>query len=158
MLYYDLMVKLASTDMANLFNLTATLERLDRDEEVKMKIISQNPKLDSTANVNDMLVDAYLLHFLKEMDPKMRAKSDLYQKVLAKGQSKADRKEMEVEDMGKLQSMRELMKAKAQVDSQKSEAKINELLGNMVKRRILDKKAQGADMDRLKDSQNEGRR
>lgn len=154
MLYYDLMVKLASTDTANLFNLTATLERLDQEEQVKMRIIGQNPQLDSTANLNDMLVDAYLLHFLKEMDPEMRAKSDLYQKVLAKG--KADPKEMEVEDMGKLQSMRELMKARAQVDAQKSESRINELLGNMVKRRILQKKAQGADMDRLRDPENQG--
>lgn len=144
MLYYDLMVKLANTDTANLFNLTATLERLDEEEEIRTKIITKNPKLNSAKNLNDMLVDAYLLHFLGEMDPKMIEKRETYKKLMEKG--KADEKEMQVDHMGKLQSMRELMKTKNEIDSQKSEEKINFLLGNLVKKRILEKKAQNFEM------------
>jgi len=136
------MVKLAVTDTGTLFNLTATLEKLDREEETKMKLISQNPNLDTAKNLNDTLVDAYLLHFLGEMDPKMAAKSDLYRKMLRKG--KTNSKDMKVDDMGKLQSMREIMKAKAKVNADKSEMRINALLGSLVKKKILQKKNQGA--------------
>lgn len=154
MLYYDLMVKLAVTDTATLFNLTATIQRLDQEQEMKMKIVSKNPKLDSAKNLNDTLVDAYLLHFLGEMDPKMASKSDLYKKMLAQG--KPNSKQLDVEDMGKLQSMRELMKQKAVINSDKSEEKLNLLLGNLVKRKILQRKAGKIDVQKLGEENNEG--
>ena len=141
MLYYDLMVRLANTDTGTLFNLTATLERLDQEEETRMKIIARNPKLNSAKNLNDTLVDAYLLHFLGEMDPEMAEKSDLYKKMLAKGKTKT--KDMEVDDMGKLQSMREIMKKKNAINNDRSEHKINLLLGSLVRKRILQKKQGG---------------
>ena len=154
MLYYDMMVKLAVTDTATLFNLTATIHRLNQEEETKMKIISNNPKLDSAKNLNDTLVDAYLLHFLKEMDPKMAQKSDVYKKMLAKG--KPNSKELQIDDMGKLQSMRELMKQKAIINSENSEENLNLLLGNMVKQNIIDRKGGKNNVQKLGEKDNEG--
>jgi hypothetical protein len=65
--------------------------------------------------------------------------------MLAKG--KTNSKEMKVDDMGKLQSMREIMKRKNLVDKDKSEQRINALLGSLVKRKILQKKQSGTEMN-----------
>jgi hypothetical protein len=139
MLYYDLMVKLANTDMGALFNLTAQLERIDEEQEVKIKLAEKYPKLNSAKNVHETLVDAYLLHFLKEMDPKMEGKDEEYLKRLETG--KTDAKEGKVDHLGKLESMRQLMKKKEKMDTDRSGQNLNILLGNLVKKRIMDRKA-----------------
>ena len=99
-------------------------------------------------------MDAYLLHFLKEMDPKMAEKSDVYKKMLAKG--KPNSKELQIDDMGKLQSMRELMKQKAIINSENSEENLNLLLGNMVKQNIIDRKGGKNNVQKLGEKDNEG--
>lgn len=139
MLYYDLMVKLSNTDMGTLFNLTAELERVNREEELRMKMIDKYPKLNTAKNLHETLVDTYLLHFLGEMDPKMAGKSGEYLEMLDKG--KTDSKDVVVDHLGKLESMRELMKKKNKSDTDKSNQNLKILMGNMVKRKILQKKS-----------------
>lgn len=138
MLYYDLMVKLAGTDMGALFNLTANLERIDEEQETKIKLAEKYPKLNSAKNVHETLVDAYLLHFLGEMDPKMVGKDQEYLKRLETG--KTDAREGKVEHLGKLESMRQLMRKKEKLDTDRSNQNLNILLGNLVKKRIMDRK------------------
>ena len=141
MLYYDLMVKLANTDMGALFNVTANLEQIDEDEQMREKLMDRYPKLNTSKNLHETLVDAYLLHFLGEMDPKMLGKDREYMEMLENG--KTDQTKGKVDHMGKLESMRELMKKKGKIDAEKSGHNLNVLLGNMVKRKIMQKKLNG---------------
>ena len=135
MLYYDLMVKLAVTDTASLFNLTAEVVRKDRDAEMMAELAEKNPDIDTNKNIHETLVDTYLLHFLREMDPKLTMKSEIFKKLMDKNAATPD-----IENMGKLESMRKVMKLRVPPDAAKTSEKLHMHLGNMIKRRIADKK------------------
>ena len=143
MLYYDLMVKLAVTDTASLFNLTADIVRKDRNAEMIAELAEKNPDIDTHKTIHETLVDTYLLHFLKEMDPKLTMKSEIFKKLMDKNAVTPN-----IEDMGKLESMRKFMKLRVPPNAAKTSEKLQIHLGNMIRRRITDKKkAAGNDTD-----------
>lgn len=153
MLYYDLMVKLAVADTSSLFNLTAEIHKKEFQEHLVGKISEKYPEFDPSQNLHETLIDAYLLHFYKEMDTKSAMKSDIYKKMLGK-----EKTEKKIEDMGPLESMRQIMKKEHQFDVEKAKSRMNKILGNNVKNQILEsKKEKSLDVDDYGDDNEKGK-
>ena len=142
MLYYDLMVKLAATDTASLFNFTAEIERVDHEHLATSTLADKVPDVDPNKSLQDNMVDLYLLHFLKEMDPSVTIKSAAMRRLMTRpeGPDPQTVERLKEMKMGKLESMRHVMKAKHKYDVDHAESKMNVLLANMVKQRIFEQK------------------
>lgn len=136
------MVKLASTDTASLFNFTASIERVDHEDLATSQLAQKNPDVDPNKSLQDNMVDLYLLHFLREMDPSVTIQSAAMRKLMSRpeGPDPKALERLKTMEMGKLESMRQVMKIKHKYDVEGAEGKMNQLLAGMVKNRIYDQK------------------
>ena len=127
------MVKLAVADTSSLFNFKGEAKETDNKEDLKKALEKNELNVDPNKNLEDAVVDAYLLHFLKDMDEKTIMSSRLIKNLLTKTSNEPQR----IGEMGKLESMRQVMKGQQKFDVNEASDKVNTTLGNSVKEHIL---------------------
>lgn len=127
------MVKLAVADTSSLFNFQADVGKKDDQEELKKTLQENDINFDPNKNIEDTVVDAYLMHFLKEMDQKTILSSRMLQNLITGKSSNIP----DIPEMGKLESMRQVMKMKPKYNVDNASDAVNTGLGNAVKQEII---------------------
>ena len=115
---------------------------MDHEDLATSHLAEKNPDVDPNKSLQDNMVDLYLLHFLREMDPSVTIQSAAMRKLMSRpeGPDPKALERLKTMEMGKLESMRQVMKIKHKYDVEGAEGKMNQLLAGMVKNRIFDQK------------------
>lgn len=132
-----MMFKLSIANTSSLFSLEAEVSKRNQEERWKQMLRKEYPVLGSVeGDESKSVVDAYLLHFLKEVDADANLKTSILKKLMSKKEEKLPK----VGDLGELEPMRVILKRDFKQDIKKSADKVYKMLGTSVKTEIQNNK------------------